>query len=308
MPAVDWSLTLFTVTTQMVLGAFAVLWVTDLFARQLARPREQEYLTSIGVWVLGPLMAAGLLAALAHLGQPAFAFRALTNLETSWLSREVFFLGGFFVLGGGYAALWWRGRRLFALRATVGAVVAAVGAAGWISMVFIYLLPARPAWHLWTTPLEFLGTALVLGPLLVGTVFVTTYRRHEAHASLEPLIAMHLRYLVPTVVLGAAVAGAALAGKLWALPLAGLEGRAAFQLLVDPYGAALAARWALLVVGGLALPLVLAWQLARRSRSVGRLAPYVAATLVIAAASEIVGRALFYAVAIPVRPPGPFFP
>lgn len=307
MPAVDWSLTIFTVMTQLVLGAFAVLWVTDLLARQLARPREQEYLTSIGVWVLGSLMGLGLLAALMHLGRPAFAFRALANLETSWLSREVFFLGGFFVLGAGYAALWWRRRRLFALRAAFGAAVGAAGAAGLVSMVFIYLLPARPAWNLWTTPLEFLGTALQLGPLLVGTVFVATYRRHEARAALEPLIAMHLRYLVPTVVVGAVLAGAGLAGKLWTLPLAGLEGRAAFNLLVGPYGAALAARWALLVTGGLVLPLALGWRLARRGDSAGSLAPHVAATLVLAAASEVLGRALFYAVAVPIRPPGPFF-
>jgi anaerobic dimethyl sulfoxide reductase subunit C (anchor subunit) len=307
MPAIDWPLTTFTVITQTVLGAFAVLWVTDLLARHLARPREQEYLTSIGVWLLGPLMAVGLLAALTHLGRPAFAFQALTNLATSWLSREIFFLGIFFVLGGAYAALWWWRRPLFAQRATLGAVVGVAGAAGLVSMVFIYMLPAQPTWNLWTTPLEFLGTALLLGPLLVGTVFVATYRRHEAHTTLEPLIAMHLRYLVPTVIVGAVLAGIGLAGKMWMLPAAGLEGRAAVNLLVEGYGPALVIRCVLLIAAGLVLPLTLAWRLTRQGGSVRGLAPHVTVTLVLAAASEIVGRVLFYAVAVPVRPPGPFF-
>ncbi|MBS3967091.1 MAG: dimethyl sulfoxide reductase anchor subunit [Truepera sp.] len=305
MPAIDWSLTIFTIIIQMVLGAFAVLWVTDLLARQLARPRDQEYLTAIAVWVLGPLLVLGLLVTLTHLGRPIFAFRALANLETSWLSREIFFLGAFLVLGAGYAALWWRWRHLFALRATLGAVAGVVGAAGLVSMVFIYLLPAQPTWNLWTTFLEFLGTALLLGPLLVGTVFVITFRRHEARATLESLIAMHLRYLVPTVIVGAVLAGVGLAGRLLTLPQLGLEGVAAYNLLVGPYGVALAARWVLLVVGGLLLPLVLARQLTRHGA--GGLGLHVAAMLVLVAASEILGRVLFYAAAVPIRPPGPFF-
>lgn len=307
MPTIDWPLTIFTVITQTVLGAFAVLWVTDLLARHLAQPQEQEYLTSIGVWLLGPLMAVGLLVVVTKLGQPALAFWALDNLATSWLSREIFFLGVFFVLGGVYAALWrWR-RPLFAQRATLGAVVGMAGAAGLVSMVFIYMLPARPTWNLWTTPLEFLGTALLLGPLLVGTVFVATYRRHEARAALEPLISMHLRYLVPTVIVGAVLAGSGLAGKMLMLPAMELEGRAAANLLVEPHGPALAIRWVLLIVAGLVLPLMLAWRLARQGGSARGLAPLVAVTLVLAAATEIIGRALFFVVAVPVRPPGPFF-
>jgi anaerobic dimethyl sulfoxide reductase subunit C (anchor subunit) len=250
-------------------------------------------------------MVLGLLVTLTHLGRPAFAFLALANLATSWLSREILFLGAFLVLGAVYAALWWRWRQLFALRAALGAVTGVVGAAGLVSMVFIYLLPAQPTWNLWTTWLEFFGTALLLGPLLVGTVFVITFRRHEARATLESLMAMHLRYLVPTVIAGAALAGIGLAGRLLTLPQLGLEGAAAYNLLVGPYGIALAARWALLALGGLVLPLVLARQLTRRGA--GGVVPHVVAMLVLVAASELLGRALFYAVAVPIRPPGPFF-
>lgn len=305
MPAIDWSLTIFTIIIQMVVGAFVVLWVTDLMARQLAQPRDQEYLTAIAVWILGPLLVLGLLVTLTHLGRPIYAFRALANIETSWLSREIFFLGAFLVLGAGYAALWWRWRQLFALRASVGVAAGIVGAAGLVSMVFIYLLPAQPTWNLWTTFLEFLGTALLLGPLLVGAVFVLTFRQHKASATLEPLITMHLRYLVPTVIVGAVLAVISLAGRLLTLPQLGLEGTAAFNLLVGPYGVWLVLRWVLLVAGGLVLPLVLVSRLTRHKAS--ELGLLVIVMLVLLGTSEVLGRALFYAVAVPIQPPGPFF-
>ena len=116
MPYIDWPLTLFTVITQMALGAYAVLWATDLIARQLTRPEDQERISAAGVFLLGPLMALGLAFATLHLGRPEYAHRALSNLATSWLSREVFFVGVFFGMGALYALLWWRFREQFALR------------------------------------------------------------------------------------------------------------------------------------------------------------------------------------------------
>ncbi|GGI03578.1 dimethyl sulfoxide reductase anchor subunit family protein [Egicoccus halophilus] len=302
MPAFDWPLTVFTLITQLVLGAFAVLWVTDLLARQLADTGEQEELTSVGVWLLGPLMALGFVASTLHLGQPMHAYRALFNLGNSWLSREILFLGGFFALGGLYAALWWRYRDRFPLRATLGAVAGVAGALGLASMTMLYLVPAMPSWYQLSTPLSFVASALVLGPLLVAAVFLTIYARRRTAGSLEPLLGLHLRAMAVTVLAGALLSAASLLLKLGRLPALGLEGEASLALFTVDH------RWllALRAVGwivGVALVVVLLQRL-RTDRLVYRASPLVWGMLVAFGASELVGRLLFYATAVPLRPPG----
>lgn len=312
MPAFDWPLTIFTLTTQLVLGAFAVLWVTDLLARQLADVREQEHLTSVGVWLLGPLMALGFLASTMHLGQPLFAYRALNNVATSWLSREILFLSAFFGLGALYAALWWLRREQFTLRAAFGAVVGVIGGVGLVSMIALYLVPAMPSWFQPSTPLAFVASALVLGPLLVASVFLAVEawrRRRPVRAErelvqLEPLLTMHLRAMSVTVLVGAVVAGGALLLKLSRLSGAALEGEASLALLTIEHRWLLLTRGGLLVVGA-ALVVALLVRLRRRP-AVLDLAPLVWSTLGVFAASELVGRLLFYATAVPMRAPGPF--
>ena len=305
MPAFDWPLTAFTLITQLVLGAFAVLWVTDQAARHLARPEEQEYLTRVGVWLLGPLMAVGFAVSMLHLGQPMFAFRALSNPATSWLSREILSLGAFFVLGGGYALLWWRWQDKFALRASYGAVVAVVGAVGLVSMVGLYLLPAMPTWNNVATPLAFVASALLLGPVLVAAVFTVTYGRHHDQDALRPLIRQHLGYMAVTVLVGAVLAGAALAIQLAMLPRLGLEGEASLALLTSEHVVLFGGRVAMLLAA-VALAALVLRQVARSATLQGTPA-MVWGLFAVVAASELLGRLLFYASAVPVRPPDAFF-
>jgi anaerobic dimethyl sulfoxide reductase subunit C len=303
MPAMDWSLTVFTLTTQMVLGAFAVLLFTDLLARQLANAGEQEYLTRVGVWTLGPLMALGFTVSLLHLGQPLYAFRALSNLQTSWLSREIFFLSAFFGLGAIYAALWWRWPQHFAVRSAYGAIVAGAGALGLFSMIALYMIPAMPTWERVSTPLSFTASALILGPLLVAVVFLLTYRRHDDAAALEPLLSMHLRSMAGTVIVGAVLASIALA--LVITTATGPQGEASLALLLDEHAALLAGRIGLLVLG-VALAAAVLWRSLRAS-SLRGMRPLVWVLFGVFAGSELLGRLLFYATAVPVRPPGPPF-
>jgi anaerobic dimethyl sulfoxide reductase subunit C (anchor subunit) len=309
-PAFDWPLTVFTLTTQLVLGAFAVLWVTDLLARQLADTGEQEHLTSVGVWVLGPLMALGFAASTMHLGQPMFAYRALGNVATSWLSREILFLSAFFGLGALYAALWWRRREQFALRAAFGAVVGVVGGLGLLSMIALYLVPAMPSWYQPSTPVAFVASALVLGPLLVASVFLAVrwWRTRRGAGDrpdrLEPLLTMHLRAMAVTVLVGVTLTVAATTVLLVRLPGAGLEGQASLALLTVEHRALLGSRLVLLVAGVALLGTLL---LRLRTRPpVLRLAPLVWSAAAVFAGSELLGRLLFYASAVPMRAPGPF--
>lgn len=103
-----------------------------------------------------------------HLGRPAYAWRALKMWRRSWLSREVLLFGLFFVALASATAVSWL--RLFTMPllyapviTTAGWIAATLGIAGVVASAFIYLVPARPAWNMAHTPLDFLLSAAVVG-------------------------------------------------------------------------------------------------------------------------------------------------
>ncbi len=103
-----------------------------------------------------------------HLGRPAYAWRALKMWRRSWLSREVLLFGLFFAtLASATGASWLRSLAMLSLPAAaidaVGWIAASVGIAGVVASAFIYLVPARPAWNMAHTPLDFLLSVAVIG-------------------------------------------------------------------------------------------------------------------------------------------------
>jgi DMSO reductase iron-sulfur subunit len=126
-----------------------------------------------------------------HLGRPAYAWRALKMWKRSWLSREVLLFGLFFVALTMFTAASWATalshspavmRAATALsprvahlpiqplwlstRFGLGWLAALLGIAGTIASAFIYLVPARPAWNMVHTPVDFLLSGALLGALL----------------------------------------------------------------------------------------------------------------------------------------------
>ena len=99
----DWALIAFTILAQMSIGAFLVLGVVHFFAMRKAGMEEADRLSDRALLAIGPLMVLSLLASLFHLGNPLNAYRAVTNLGSSWLSREVFFSVLFTIAGGVFA-------------------------------------------------------------------------------------------------------------------------------------------------------------------------------------------------------------
>ena len=126
-----------------------------------------------------------------HLGRPAYAWRALKMWRRSWLSREVLCFGLFFsALSAFTAASWimalspaltsamhmpWLGEihasaYAVPLIAVLGWTAAILGIAGTVASAFIYLVPARPAWNLVHTPIDFLLSAGLIGATLPLTL------------------------------------------------------------------------------------------------------------------------------------------
>lgn len=152
----NWSLVCFTLVTQ---GAIGLVWgsvAADWFVDGM-----QPDLTPLYMVVALSFTGIGLLTALAHLARPRLAPNALRNLSTSWLSREVVLVQIFTVtLALVILSLMSDTRSILIL---MEAVACLMGGGLLFAMTKVYLLKTVPEWNTLATPLEFTGTALLLG-------------------------------------------------------------------------------------------------------------------------------------------------
>jgi anaerobic dimethyl sulfoxide reductase subunit B len=141
------SLVVFTILVQMAVGA---VWLLSLL--RAFNP------ATLGVITI--TMLIGMLASFLHLGTPLNAWRAIRNVRSSWLSREV-------VCAALFAA------SLIGLTITGGEgawLVDMIGFALIVSMARVYQLRTVPAWNHWTTLVSFFSTTLLLGSVLCGAL------------------------------------------------------------------------------------------------------------------------------------------
>ena len=264
--AAHWPLVMMTVLTQLSVGSFAMIWLL-----QLVRASSRLGTGALGSLILGGLALA---SSTAHLGRPIHAYRALKMWKRSWLSREVLLFGCFSSLAGLYAASLWMG---LPISRQMGGATVALGAAGITASAFIYLVPARPSWNTKFTIFDFLLTASLLGPLFAVAI-------GGAQGRLLTLI-------------GVAAASAQLLNQtlrfLWLIASDSFELQASARLLSTTLAKAFLLRGALLIAGGIVLPL--------SSPDLARFA-----ALVVAFGGEIVGRYLFYVSVVPKNMAAPY--
>lgn len=154
-----WSLIVMTVLTQLSVGAFVALWTVQLAGGASGLGAAAFWSMLVGSLALG--------AAIAHLGRPVHAYRALRMWRRSWLSREVLLFSAFSGAAALYAALLW----FEAPGSTLaGGLTAALGVAGVTASACIYRVPSRPSWNTPYTLVQFHLTAGILGPLFAGAV------------------------------------------------------------------------------------------------------------------------------------------
>ena len=171
----EWALILFTILAQMSVGSFIVLGVVHFFASRKAGQEQADRFSDLALLAIFPVMGLGLLASLLHLGNPLNSYRAVTNLDSSWLSREVLFGILFALVGFAFALMQWRKVGSFAVRNVVAWVAAVFGIGLVLSMSMVYMLPTQPAWDTFATPVSFFTTTLLLGSLALGAAFVINY-------------------------------------------------------------------------------------------------------------------------------------
>jgi formate dehydrogenase iron-sulfur subunit len=263
-----WPLVFMLALTQMSVGAILCIWILATFRRTPALlPAALLTLTAALV---------SLMASVLHLGRPIYAYRAVKAWRRSWLSREVLVLGLFAHLAAAYAAgLFFR----LSGAPLVGAAAGLAGIAGIYCSARIYLVPARPSWNSRYTITEFFLTAGLLGPLLVRA---SGLQFHNALA------------------VGAALAASAqlvaqIAKLLWLTCDESAENQASSSLLLHRLRNMFLLRIALLMAGGVVIPLMSA-------------APFAAVgALVIVLSGEVIGRWLFFVSTTPKNIAAGFF-
>ena len=264
--APHWPLVVMTVLTQLSVGSFAAIWLL-----QLVGASSRLGTAAIGSLILGGLALA---ASTAHLGRPIHAYRALKMWKRSWLSREVLLFGCFSGMAALYSASLWLG---LPLSRQLGGATVVLGAAGITASAFIYMVPARPSWNTKFTTFDFFLTALLLGSLFAVAIGAAPG---------------HLITLI-----GVAAAAAQLLNQtlrfLWLIASDTFELQVSARLLSTTLARTLLLRGALLLAGGIALPLS------------GFSFSSIAA-LALAFVGEIVGRYLFYVSVVPKNIAAPY--
>ena len=171
----EWALIIFTVVMQMAVGSFIILGGVHFFATRRNGVEEADKMSDRALLAIGPAVVFGLLVTLIHLGNPINAPRAIANIGTSWLSREILFSLLFCAGGAVFAFLQWRKLSTPQVRNGLALIVAALGVCLVVSMSMVYHLFSVPAWDSLATPATFFITTFLLGSLAMGAAFVANF-------------------------------------------------------------------------------------------------------------------------------------
>ena len=291
----EWALLIFTILGQTAAGTFLVLLIVRTFIKSKAGVEQADKLTTFPLYIVVPVMALALLSSLFHLGSPLNIIKAVPNLTSSWLSREVVISVVFTVLAVLYTFMYWRKIGSEQAKTILGWITALVGIFQVYGMAMVYMIRTQPAWNTLATPVSFFTTALLLGVLTVAAGLIVSYSRlGKAPAQQTELLRGVLQ--------GLALASIILLGiEFLVLPLymAYLSslGSAAVQtlnLMMGSFGSTLALRLILVFIGaGL-----LAAYLYRNASIPGKESTFstlIYSALALVLVSEVMGRFIFYA-------------
>jgi anaerobic dimethyl sulfoxide reductase subunit C (anchor subunit) len=161
----EWPLIAFTLLSQTAVGFFLLFTVPLAFSGTGTGTSDVRLLRLRSLFIVLVLLAAAVALSFFHLGKPFNAYRALNNVRTSRLSREIFFelLLIFLIAVVG----WLEWRRIGSQDLRFGLyLLAALAGVGLIwSMAGIYRLEAVPVWNNAMTPFSFFMTTFILGAL-----------------------------------------------------------------------------------------------------------------------------------------------
>ena len=291
----EWALLIFTILGQTAAGTFLVLLIVRTFIKGKAGVEQADKLTIFPLYIVVPVMALALLSSLFHLGSPLNIVKAVPNLTSSWLSREVVISVVFTVLAVLYTFMYWRKIGSEQAKTILGWITALVGVFQVYGMGMVYMIRTQPAWNTLATPVSFFTTALLLGVLTVAAGLIVSHSRLSKAPAKQT-------ELLRGVLQGLALASIILLGiEFLVLPLymaylssLGIAAVQTLNLMTGSFGSTLALRLILVFIGaGL-----LAAYLYRNASIPGKESTFstlIYSALALVLVSEVMGRFIFYA-------------
>ncbi|MBI2340697.1 MAG: dimethyl sulfoxide reductase anchor subunit [Deltaproteobacteria bacterium] len=306
-----YSLVLLTVLTQLAVGGFGSLLILEWLNYFKSLPEFfGRFLNIAHLAMLGTVLLA-LNASFFHLGRPLHAVRALKMWRRSWLSREVLFFSLFAGSAMAYSLLGWQKiyPLVFPVRGLFGILVALFGLTGVYCSAMIYRVPARPSWDSWRTPVAFLATAFILGPLLALAVFFWSLKSQIlAWDEVLPTIKTAGLFLTSILLLAGFVQLGGIAVKVFhSLNEGEPELKASARMLTRRFRTIFLWRLGVLLLTLLLIPLVLVNLALGESLEIAPLAVGLTGLAILATGSEMVGRYLFFVTVVPKKRPAGYF-
>ncbi|MGH1470922.1 MAG: DmsC/YnfH family molybdoenzyme membrane anchor subunit [Cellvibrionaceae bacterium] len=172
-------LVIFTLLTQGVIGAFAMLLIAPWFGLKGFAQFEMSVLYIPFLMLLVALQVGGLVLSTIHLGKPLRFYRGFNNLRHSPLSREALGVAVFLAALSGFVFfklvnIWLQMPIIEMIAQGFGVTALAAAVIGLWFMHKIYRIRARPFWNHWQVITSFFGTTLSLGGILLGVVMLPT--------------------------------------------------------------------------------------------------------------------------------------
>jgi anaerobic dimethyl sulfoxide reductase subunit C (anchor subunit) len=294
----EWALLIFTILGQIAAGSLLVLMIVRTYAVRTVGVEQADRFTAGPLYIIVPIMGLALLSSLLHLGSPLNIAKAVPNLGTSWLSREVVIAVTFVIIAGAYTLMQWRKIGTETLRTVIGWIAALVGVVQVYGMSMVYMIRTQPAWNTLATPVNFFTTSLLLGVVTIAAALVVNHNRLNKDVEKTEKQLVSLR----SALQGLALASIVLVGiEFLVMPLymayLSSQGTAALEslnMITSSFGAMLAIRLITVFVGAG----ILAGYLYHNASITGKentLYTLVYSALILVLASEVMGRYIFYA-------------
>lgn len=190
------SVIFFTVSSGAGLGMIVWLVLFDSMFGMSRLPQTAIYvLLALG---LG-LTAAGLISSTLHLANPKNAWRAFSQVRTSWLSREGVFAVSLFPIAFLYALLHWLSAPNALIVAT-GVLLGAIALAVLYCTGMIYAcLKTIPRWHSGWVPIGYVMLGLYSGLLLALPVFAAFGDVAIGHKAAIAVVTLILALIVKAI-------------------------------------------------------------------------------------------------------------
>lgn len=296
----EWALILFTLLVQTAVGAYIFAGLTQLKLKHKLEKEKLHAVLSPVYYGVGILIALGMVASITHLGTPTNAPNAILNLGSSWLSREIMFLGVF-------AACWLisllevRSKKQVSM--PMGLLTALAGLITVYAIATVYTSTLIVAWQHLNTYVAFYGTTFILGTL-TGAAIIFSRLKSMAHDNDNAQeIFEQLFQCCSTIVLVAVVVQVTVAiiYGMW-LGSGDVPARASAQILYNDYLVVMGMRW-LLLLTGVILTIPAIWRKYSMEKSQFNLkampVQLLMGALTVVLLGEILGRYLFYISGVP---------